>query len=207
MNKKINLKKIERKAYTSYHQDGVIDITIAFVTFIFSIVMLSDMPWIGGITGILAISLYAGAKKILTVPRIGYVKFPQQRAQRITAVTVVLGLLGFVAGMVAFVQTTGQGTPAWLQFLIENYMLTIGAIVAALFLLAGYAFKTKRIYTYALLTLVIFFAGHFIYFPLYYYLTALGSLILACGLFMMIRFVRKYPKATETMGADGNEEQ
>jgi len=68
-------------------------------------------------------------------------------------------------------------------------------------MLAGYAFKTKRIYAYALMTLVMFVAGHFIYFPLYYYLTALGSVILACGLFLMIRFVRKYPKVTETVDA------
>jgi predicted neutral ceramidase superfamily lipid hydrolase len=182
----------------------VIDITIAFVTFIFSVIMLGDIYWlgsIGGISGILALLLYAGAKKLLTVPRIGYVKFPQQRAQRITAVAIALGVLSFVAGTVALIQTIGQGTPDWLLLLIENYMLTIGTTVAALFLLAGYAFKTKRIYAYALLTLVMFFAVHFIYFPLYYYLTALGSLILACGLFMMIRFVRKYPKATETVDA------
>ena len=200
-NQKINLKEIERKAYTSYHQDGVVDITIAFVTLIFSVMMLGDMPWLGGIIGILAISLYAGFKKLLTVPRIGYVKFPQQRAQRMTAIAVALGVLSFVAGTVALMQTMNQGTPDWLVFLIDNYMLAIGTSLAALFMFAGYAFKTKRIYAYALLTLVMFVAGHFIYFPLYYYLTALGSIILACGLFLMIRFVSKYPKAIETADA------
>lgn len=204
MNQKINLKEIERKAYTSYHQDGVIDITIAFVILLFSVIMLGDiylLGSIGGASGILAISLYAGFKKLLTVPRIGYVKFPQQRAQRMTAVAVALGTLSALMGLVAFVQTTSQGTPDWLLLLIENYMLTIGTAVAALFMFAGYAFKTNRMYAYALLTLVMFVAGHFIYFPLYYYLTALGSIILACGLFLMIRFVNKYPKATQTVDA------
>ena len=207
MNQKINMKAIERKAYTSYHQDGVIDITIAFVTLLFSVITLGDISLlggIGGISGILAISLYAGFKKLVTIPRIGYVKFPQQRTQRITAVAVVLGTLSALMGLVAFVQTASQGTPDWLMLLIDNYMLTIGTAVAALFLLAGYAFKTKRIYAYALLTLVMFFAGHFIYFPLYYYLTALGSLILTCGLVMLSRFLRKYHKATETVDAKGN---
>ena len=201
MSQKINLKEIERKAYTSYHQDGVIDITIAFVTLLFSVITLGDISLLGGISGILAISLYAGFKKLVTIPRIGYVKFPQQRTQRITALAVVLGTLSAAMGLVAFVQTASQGTPEWLLFLIDNYILSIGTAVAALFLLAGYAFKTKRIYAYALLTLVMFVAGHFIHFPLYYYLTALGSLILACGLVMMTRFVRKYPKATETVDA------
>ena len=204
MNQKINLKEIERKAYASYHQDGVIDITIAFVILLFSVMMLGDfylLGGIGGVSGILAILLYAGFKKLLTVPRIGYVKFPQQRAQRMTAVAIALGTLSAFMGLVAFLQTMSQGTPDWLMLLIDNYMLTIGITVAALFMFAGYAFKTKRIYAYALLTLVMFVAGHFIHFPLYYYLTALGTLILACGLFLMIRFVRKYPKATETADA------
>jgi hypothetical protein len=201
MNQKINLKEIERKAYTSYHQDGVIEISIAFTILAFSLMIISDLPWLGGVIGIAAISFYAGAKKALTVPRIGYVKFPQQRAQRMTAVAVALGVLAFVAGMVALVQTTAQGTPDWLMLLFDNYMLTIGTAVAALLLLGGYAFKTKRICAYALLTLVMFVVGHFIYFPLPYYLTALGTIILACGLFLMIRFVSKYPKATETADA------
>jgi len=204
MNQKINLKEIERKAYTSYHQDGVIDITIAFVILLFSVIMLGDiylLGSIGGISGILAISLYAGFKKFVTVPRIGYVKFPQQRAQRMTAVAVALVTLSALMGLVAFLQTMSQGTPDWLMLLIDNYMLTIGTSVAALFLLGGYAFKTTRIYASALLTFVMFVAGPFIYFPLYYYLTALGTLILVCGLFLMIRFVRKYPKATETVDA------
>lgn len=207
MNKKINLKEIERKVYTSYHQDGLIDITIALVILAFATIVALDIPWLGGIWGVTAFSFYAGAKKILTVPRIGYVKLPQQRAKRINIVMVALGLLSAIFGMVAFMQTEEAGTPSWLVVLIENYMLTIGLIVAALFLLAGYTFRTKRMYAYALLTLTMFVAGHFIYFPLQYYLTALGSLILLIGLTMLIRFIRKYPKTTETMGAVGNEEQ
>jgi hypothetical protein len=201
MNQKINLKEIERKAYTAYHKDGVVDVTIGFAVLVFGAIMLGDMPWMGGFLGILAISFYAGLKKVVTVPRIGYVKFPQQRAQRMTALTVLLGFLAFAAGMVAFMQTTSQGTPDWVMLLIDNYMLTIGAVVACLFLLGGYAFKTKRIYTYALLTLAMFTAGHFLSFPIYYYLTALGSIIMGIGIVLMISFIQKYPKATQTAEA------
>jgi hypothetical protein len=197
MNQKINLKEIERKAYTSYHQDGVVDVTIAFTVLVFGAIMLGDMPWIGGFLGILAISLYAGLKKIVTIPRIGYVKFPQQRAQRITALTVVLGLVAFLAGIVAFMQTTSQGTPDWVILLIDNYMFTIGTATAALFLLGGYAFKTKRLYGYALLSIAMFTAGHFLSFPLYYYLAALGTIVMAFGIVIMTRFVQKNPKATQ----------
>jgi len=201
MNQKINMKEIERKAYTAYHKDGVVDVTIGFSVLLFGAIMLGDMPWIGGILGILAISLYAGLKKVVTVPRIGYVKFPQQRAQRMLALTVVMGFLAFAAGMVAFMQTTSQGTPDWVILLIDNYMLTIGVAVAGLFLLGGYAFKTKRIYGYALMSLAMFTVGHFLSFPIYYYLAALGTIILAIGIVLMNNFIQKYPKATQTAEA------
>jgi hypothetical protein len=166
MNQKINLKEIERKAYTSYHQDGLIDITIAFVIIAYAILIALDVPWFGGIWAVTAFMLYAGVKKTVTVPRIGYVKLPQLRAKRVNIGLLALGGLSFAMGMVALVQTTSEGAPSWLRLLIENYMLTIGLIIAAIFLLAGYTIRTKRMYAYALLTLVIFVAGHFIYFPL-----------------------------------------
>jgi hypothetical protein len=204
MNQKINLKEIERKSYTAYHQDGVIDVTAAFLIFLFSIIMIGDtslLGGIGGISGILAISLYASLKKVVTVPRIGYVKFPQQRGQRILAIALALGTLSALMGVVVFLQTMSEGTPDWLMLLIDNYMLTIGTAVAGLFLLGGYAFKTKRLYGYALLTLTMFVAGHFLSFPLYYYLAALGTIIMATGIVLMTRFVQKYPKVTQTAEA------
>ncbi|MCW4034626.1 MAG: hypothetical protein NWF03_04610 [Candidatus Bathyarchaeota archaeon] len=201
MNQKINMKQIERKAYTSYHEDGILEITVAVVVFTFAIMMMIDMPWLGGIAGALAVSFYAGIKKLVTIPRIGYVRLPVQRAQKITAIALVLGIVAMVAGMFAFVQTTSSGVPDWLLFLIDYYMITIGVAVAVLFLLGAYAFKTTRMYAYALLTATMFVGGYFLTYPLYYYLAALGTIILAAGLFMLARFINKYPKPTQTMDA------
>ena len=157
----------------------------------FAAVVISDMPWMGGIVGVLVISIYAGMKKIITVPRIGYVKFPQQRTQRIMILTVTLGLVAMIAGVFAFMQTLSSGVPDWLMLLIDNYMITIGVAVSALFLLGAYSFKTKRIYGYSLLTLVMFLTGHFLSFPLYYYLIPLGSSILVMGLALRTQFINK----------------
>lgn len=199
MNQKINLKEIERKAYTSYHEDGILEIATSFVILIFAAVIVGEIPWLGGIAGVLAISFYAGMKKLVTVPRIGYVKFPQQRAQKIITIILVLGLVSMIVGLFAFIQTTSSGAPNWLLVLVDNYMLTIGIAVSGLFLLGGYVFKVKRMYAYALLTLVLFFGGYFVSYPLYYYLILLGIILLASGLAMMIRFINKYPKATESL--------
>jgi uncharacterized membrane protein len=87
-------------------------------------------------------------------------------------------------------------------------MLVIGVSIAVSFCAAGYTFRTRRKYAYALLTLTMFVTGHFLYYPLYYYLILLGTLILLFGLAMMIRFIRRYPfSTTEPTGDSGNEGQ
>jgi len=206
MAERINLKEIERKAYTSYHQDGLIDISIAFIVLTFGIMIVLDMGWMGGVFAVVYISFYAAAKKTLTVPRIGFVKFAHYRAKAMQAMAIGVLSLMMLLGVVAFMQTEEGGTPSWLLFAIENYMLVIGVSVAASFCAAGYTFRTKRMYAYALPTLIMFVAGHFLYYPLHYYLILLGSLILLSGLAMLTRFIRKYPLSTsESTGDNRNE--
>jgi len=207
MTEGINLKEIERKVYTSYHQDGLIDIAIALIVLAFGIMMIFDMAWMGGVFAVVGMSLYVAAKKTLTVPRIGFVKFATHRVKAMQ--TMVIGVLSLfmLLGIVAFMQTEGGGTPAWLLFAIENHMLVIGVSISASFCAAGYTFRINRMYGYALLALAMFVAGHFLYYPLYYYMILLGSLILLSGLAMLISFVRRNPPTTGSIGDRGNEEQ
>jgi hypothetical protein len=46
-----------------------------------------------------------------------------------------------------------------------------------------------------------FTIGHFLSFPLYYYLAVLGTIIMAIGIVLMARFVKTYPKATQAAEA------
>ena len=206
MAERVNLKEIERKVYTSYHQDGLIDVSIAFIVLAFGLMMVLDMGWMGWVFAVVSISLYAAAKKTLTVPRIGFVRFATYRVKAMQTLAIgVLSLL-MLLGVVAFMQTEEGGTPPWLLFAIENYMLVIGVSVAASFCAVGYTFRIRRVYAYALLTLTMFVTGHFLYYPLHYYLILLGTLILLFGLVMLIRFIRRYPlSTTESTGDSGNE--
>lgn len=206
MNEKISLKQIERKAYTSYHQDGILDILTGVSILGFAAVVIADMIYLGWMFFFLAISIYASAKKVLTVPRIGFVKFPQQRTKVAIQALVILGVLSNVLGLITFIQVESGSTPLWLLFAIENYMLVIGVFGATLFCIVGYTLRAQRTYAYALLTLIIFVTGHFLYYPLQYYLILLGTLILLFGLALLIRFIRRYPLSTTgTIGDSGNE--
>ncbi len=207
MAEKVNLKEIERKVYTSYHQDGLIDTAIALIVLAFGLMSVFDMPWMGGIFVVVGISFYAAAKKTLTVPRIGFVKLAAYRVKAMQTIAVGVFSLTALLGVVAFMQIEGGGTPAWLLFAIENHMLVVGVSAAVSFCAAGYTFRINRMYGYALLAIVMFAAGHFLYYPLYYYMVLLGILILLSGLAMLIRFIRRNPPTTGSIGDRGNEEQ
>jgi len=207
MSEKINLKEIERKVYTSYHQDGLIDIAIALIVLAFGLMSIFDMPWMGGIFVVVGISVYAAAKKTLTVPRIGFVKLASYRVKAMQTIAVGVFSLTALLGVVAFMQFESGGTPDWLLFAIENHMLVIGVSAAVSFCAAGYTFRITRMYGYALLALVMFIAGHYLDYPLYYYIVLLGSLVLLYGLTLLIRFVRNNPPTTGSIGDRGNEEQ
>jgi len=208
MAEEINLKEIERKAYTSYHQDGLIDVFAGFLILSFGLWLILDMAWMGWILWFVVVSAYAAAKRVLTIPRIGFVKFAPHRAKALQTAAVIVFSLSALLGVVAFMQAEGEGTPLWLLFAIENYMLVIGVSVATSFCVVGYTFRIKRMYAYALMTLIMFVTGHFLSYPLHYYLTLLGTLILLSGLAMLIRFIRRYPLSTTgSMGDSGNEGQ
>jgi hypothetical protein len=207
MNEKINLKQIERKAYTSYHQDGILDILIGISILSFAAMVIADMTYLGWMFFFVAFLIYASAKKVLTVPRIGFVKFPQQRTRRIIRALVILGVLSNILGLITFMQVESGSTPLWLLLAVENYMLVIGVFGATLFCVVGYALRTQRTYAYAMLTLLLFVTGYYLYYPLRYYLILLGAVVLLSGLAMLVRFVRKYPRPiTSAVGESDNEE-
>jgi len=206
MAEKINLKKIERKAYTSYHQDGLIDVFSGAFILSVGVWLVLDMAWMSWILWFVAVSAYAAAKRVFTIPRIGFVKFAPHRVKALQTTAVIVFSLTALLGVVAFMQVEGGGTPLWLLLAIENYMLVIGGSVAASFCVVGYTFRTRRMYAYALLTLIMFVTGHFLYFPLHYYVILLGTLVLLFGLAMLIRFVRRYPlSSADTTGDSGDE--
>jgi hypothetical protein len=51
----------------------------------------------------------------------------------------------------------------------------------------------KRLHGYGLLTFVLFVSGHFLGIPFEYLLLTIGSVLIASGAAILVRFVRRYP--------------
>jgi len=197
---KIDLKEIERRAYLSYHQDGLVDIFIGLAFLVFGAPILYDpgmvipppgmVAAVGGIIAVVPV-MYAAVKKSVTIPRLGYVKFASQRRKKTRIVVlflVVAGVLGNVAGVFALIYRP------FVIFLVENYMIVVGVVGAAIFSLVAYLSEIKRFYAYGAMVLIVFPSGYVVHTSLQYHLVLMGVLMLLSGVGLLYRFLRKYPK-------------
>lgn len=197
MNGKPNLKEIQRKAYTSYHQDGLIDIFASIYIVVFAGGILMDFLWdfsfgviLPGILLVLLLPLWIAAKRRLTVPRIGFVNFGTKGKANL-AIFIGLTALG-VGFLFIFALIEGSSAP-WLNFIIENGMIVIGLASLTVCCLFGYALGLQRLYAYGLLALVFFSIGHVMSIFFAYIVLALGIMVAAYGVNLLVRFTRKYP--------------
>ncbi|MBU0493874.1 MAG: hypothetical protein KKA73_28250 [Chloroflexi bacterium] len=204
MSQHIDLRELERKAYLSYHEDGVVDIFVGLGILFFGLTMLTDLPWMVGVLPAMCVPIYAAAKKSITIPRMGYVKFSPQRTRTPMLILLGVGIALFLCFLLGAVFYAGRQAvpPAFADWLREYHMLVLGAIVAVSF--GGGALITglNRLYAYAVLTMLWFIGGYLLAVPAWLQVVVLGGLLLFAGSIVLVRFLRRYPIAAEL--ADGD---
>ena len=184
----------------SYHQDGVLDIFVGVYVLLFglgiSLMTVTEFStWfvIPAIFPAIMVPIWISAKKRITMPRIGYVKFGSRGANKLMAV--FLGLM--VAGLGTFMAFSFSSSQAWAltlrNLIISNGMIVIGISATCISGLFAYTMGLNRLYVYGLLTLALFFAGHFITIPFGCFLLTIGLVIIINGFVLLMQFIRKYP--------------
>jgi hypothetical protein len=90
--KEPNLKEIEKRAYMSYHQDGLLDIFAGLYILGFGLGIIMDVLWEFGFGVIMpailiatVLPIWIEAKRKITMPRIGFVNFGTRGANKLTA--------------------------------------------------------------------------------------------------------------------------
>jgi hypothetical protein len=199
--KEPNLKDIERKAYMSYHQDGLLDIFAGVYILGFSLGILADRIWELGFGAIMPAILVATvlpiwivAKRRITMPRISFVKFgPGGGTSKLMAIFIGLAVAGLGVFSLFTLATFQSGLRQWLDLIFQNGMLVVGFGSLAVCILFGYSLGLKRLYAYGLVALISLVVGHFAGIPFAYILLALGTTVMVAGIVLLIGFVRKYP--------------
>jgi hypothetical protein len=203
MMKETSLKEVEKRTYMSYHQDGLLDIFVGIYVLLFGLGILlrtvGDFgTWfiIPAIFPAVMMPIWISAKRRITMPRIGYVKFGVRSAGKLMAL--LLGLMVAGAGLGAFMAFSFSSSQGWAlafrDLMISYAMIIIGIVAASVSTLFGYTMGLKRLYAYGLLIFVLFSTGYFIPFPFEYILLTIGLVITLNGFVLLIQFIRKYPR-------------
>ena len=193
----VNIKEIEKKVFTAYHEDGIIDIFAGAWIVIFGILaILTDRVWVAGMFPVYGLALFVAIKKKITVPRIGYMKFNRQQKSKIEKVFFSIHAIIYSFAILLYT----HNTPSWIDTLFQDYpMLFFGAIVTLFFIVAVWTVGVRRFYAYALLTLVVSVGGHMIDTDVPYgvFPVLLGILIMSAGVLILNQFLQKYPVQME----------
>jgi len=214
MSHNISLKEAQRKAFRlATFQDGCWDIFLACF-----LIMMSFYPVLRNVLGpalnllllicvlaILLIGIYV-ARKYITVPRAGLVKFgptQKEKIKKLQAITLIFVLAPFVfwiLGVTHVITEPDWGTaPDWMRDFDVDILFT--AITIGFFGLIAYALGVPRLHLYGWLlglgnlvsTILEVYEGFTFHFPL----VMSGGIILLIGVALFIRFLRDYPIPTE----------
>lgn len=191
----VDLKSLERKAYTSYHQEGLIDIFVGLAIINLGICLLPtviEYAYLGmGSVAVVWFFGYLGAKRTLTVPRMGYVEFSKQRQGRLMFLLSFLLILNL---LLVLIPVLGLLTSEVMHFLRVNVLAIIGLAAGGLFALFAFVTNIHRLYGYSSIALVLFVLAHVFSAQLSIPTILLGLVMTATGFALLYTFLRKYPK-------------
>jgi hypothetical protein len=210
MSQNISLKELERKAWTSYFQDGLWDIYLGLLLLAMAVsALLSDvgfseslgMAILIGLEVVAVLVLWVG-KKIITVPRMGRVKFGPKRKAKLSWVMVVLFISVLVGAGVFLVVSAMRGNrPGGLNVaFFAPAVWVVNAI--AVFSLGAYFLDFSRLYLigvmYALAVPLDIVFRQLTDIDLSFIAFGVPAMaILITGLVMFVRFLRDYPLLPE----------
>ena len=194
MTQNINLKDIEKKVYISYHQDGILDISLGLLILLFGIAMYTHLIAFVGLIPILVMGVGYLAKKFVTIPRMGYVNFSNARKakeRRKMSFWLVLGIAVFGAVLIGLAK---RNILPGLDSVLQAYpLLALAVIFSSLIFAAALMSGTDHLYAYAALVLIVLVLCQSLYAPEPLRVIFVGALILLCGLLIFIRFLRECP--------------
>ncbi len=207
MAENVDLKSLERKAYRSIFEDGLWDLFIGLIilsvglsTFLSSILNLSEL-WLAVIPvlilNISAFLIFYLGKKLITIPRLGIVKFGPKRKSKQQKLRIFLFAFFILNIVLLILPFSNLVNSIEFEPLIITLILGLGGITLP-FVVVAYFLDFTRLYIYAILAGLGFFLTELLYpivgTPLDILLPfgITGGVIVVIGLYYFITFFRNY---------------
>lgn len=195
MNGNIDVRRTERKAYMSFHRDGLWDIFLGALLLAWGLSMGTAMDGLGGIWFIVLFPILMGAKRRITYPRLGYAEFP--RTRKALSKMVVLFTITALLGLFVFVFWTSTSLPGLRLWLHRNIVVFFGGMLAAVLCILAMVNINRRLYAHAAVVFLSFAAAQWLGWYIKYSFLISGAIVLLTGIAVLIQFLREYPLAQE----------
>lgn len=182
-----NLAELETRTYRNIYDDGLWDLVLGAFFLSLGIGLLTAASLPAALGGVIAIAVRNSLRKSIIEPRIGYVRLNASRQAKLRwGPCIVAGIAALL--ILALIWFGGRR--------LETHVpgiLALGLLLTVPVVTAGYLFEIPRMYAYAgviALAQVSYAAGVA---PMWCFLAS-GSAITISGLFILTRFLRRYPK-------------
>ena len=197
LNISVDLKQIEKKAYLSYFEDGLIDLYIGLILTAVGLYMryhhfpLIFVAWI-------PLFFFKPVKKWITQPRLGFIvpsekrKKEMSRKQKITTLVLVMSVMISIVSVLVFARKE-LFPDGFAESLRQNVFYILGLKFAALIIIGAFVTRVQRLYIYGAIlggsTIFLWFAGMSFMDNLIYP----GVIPLICGIVILAKFINSYP--------------
>ncbi|MAU10033.1 MAG: hypothetical protein CL607_09450 [Anaerolineaceae bacterium] len=194
--KLLKSKGLEQKLYLTYHQDGLLDLTIGIIIALFGLVILADQPAFVGLIAIPGV-LYIPFKQSISRPRMGLIRFESEQKQALKlTLSMLLGVAVLIALIVLFTLTGGM--PENIQALIrDNMRLIFSGFLGVSLLAVATLLNNRRFYLYAVVGVLLVWASMLVPFHLGIAVMALAAILILTGIALLVQFIRDYPLEDE----------
>ncbi len=189
MQSNIDISSLKKRAYTSFHQDGLIDIFIGISFLLYSTVMILEKIALIAFCWVPAL-LIVPLKNKITVPRMGNVTFKQTRKKKRTKAMLISLVIWHVVFLLAFAKFRSYGVFVWID---EHLFILLGIMFAFIPMNAAKKTGLKRFYFYAVIICATFVLEHFYRGSAPYSFGVLGIVLALTGLIVLFTFLKKYP--------------
>lgn len=189
----LDVRALEKKAWKSFHQDGLKDVFLGLILIAVGLAgVLDNQLVLLGVEVVAIVALVAG-KKWITAPRLGRVQFTSQRkAKKLKAITVV-GLMMLLSAVLAMVVFRNESVSSWFASHRALSSALIGIWIFVLLAMMAYWLDFTRLYWIGFVTGLAFGLAQWMREPILFVVA--GSIILIPGLVLFVRFLGRYPIA------------
>lgn len=189
-----NLKQLERRAWRSIFEDGLWELYFGATLLWVAASRLIPIEVINVVLALGLLAAFIAAKRVITVPRMGMVKFGSGRKRKRAMTAILLATSVVLTGILGYAAASGV-TGEWIRSNQTVVDVMFAAWVYFVFALMAHWLDFPRLYLIGLVYALVF--SHLL--PIDTSVTALvgGILVAVPGLVRLISFLRKYQLPAE----------